>query len=155
MGQLGRLWDSREWSPFHFWCPMLYFNSALPVSWVVPHVFDPYRASFIAHDHLLIGHFRVCVALTLSLLPSQKHRELCERVFIRFMLDAKLTSQVCLEDPQKKALFSMPITAVYDLFVWGKVGFVVGCEYATPQSSRNLQNFRQVSASHRLEGKLC
>ncbi len=74
---------------------------------IVPGVLDPYRACFIAPDHLLTGHARDCIELAFRLLPSLRHRSTCEAFMIGLLSESNLPQQNRLFDHENKHLFSM------------------------------------------------
>lgn len=78
---------------------------------VVPHALDPYKACFVAPDHLLTGHFRDCLNLCLKLLPSEEFRKVCEAFMLSFLasypeLSSGFREKVALFHVHQRDLFS-------------------------------------------------
>ncbi len=77
---------------------------------VVPSALDPYKACFIASDHLLTGHARDCVNFALTVLPTRKARQVFEEILIELMSMCPLPAQTRLVNQEKKKLFGMSMT---------------------------------------------
>lgn len=60
---------------------------------VVPSSFDPYLACIIAPDHLLTGHFRDVLNVTLIVLPKKEQREIFEAAILAYVRDVYGTTQ--------------------------------------------------------------
>ncbi len=102
---------------------------------VVPYNFDPYRASFIAPDHLLTGHFRDCMSLAIKLLPSKEYRQTFEKFTLGFLKEAMLPTQNRLVDYERKALFQMSMTELYALSTVAYTALTAACNCHTLRSS--------------------
>ncbi len=124
-------------------------NSGFPV---VPHVLDPYRACFIAPDHVLTGHIRDCISLALKLLPSRKYRESCEKFMIGFLHDAGLPVQNRLVDHDKKVLFSMCMSELYALSTVAEIALIAGCMHEDKQSGKQSTVSHKSQEAIRLVG---
>ncbi len=94
---------------------------------LIPYNFDPYKASFVAPDHLLTGHLRDCISLVLKLLPSEMFFKASERAIIELLAEIGLPRQNRLFDYGKKSMYAMSMTEIYALGVVAEAGFRFGC----------------------------
>ncbi len=120
---------------------------------------DPYRACFIAPDHLLTGHLRDCINLAFKLLPNSRFRSLTETHMLALLNDCKLKNQNRIFDIDHNVMYSMSMTEIYALSVVAELSFTRACQElqrdAHPVSQKCRDAIRLVGSACRLIASLC
>ncbi len=106
---------------------------------VVPFHLDPYRACFVAPDHLLTVHMRDCITLAFKLLPTAAHRKAVEETVIAYLTQVGHGGQKRLFDHDKKSLLTMNMTDIYAVGMVAELSFRRGCALLPEISQTELR----------------
>eukprot|EP00171_Calliarthron_tuberculosum_P023015 IDg23015t1 len=96
---------------------------------------DPLRASLVAPDHLLCGHFKNCLEFAFKTLPTKESRLLCEKLILRLLAHLLLPTQTRILDIDKCTLYTMSMTEMYSVAVVAGTGLQMGIKLYNKRNS--------------------